>query len=112
MTIEISGTAIVDKALEIYQDYQQARKDHKKAYPYRQYITNETKLGNLRDYIAFQKLEKALYTIRDIFYYGGYDINLEGIYRVANRWYNSTEWQKNLSDETAEKLVNLFLTRR
>ena len=83
-----------------YEDY---RKQHKKLYPYGQYIYDETCLKDLRNYIGMEKATKTINTIHFIF-----GKNIDTLVRTVRKWYEKTNWQFCLSDKSAEKLIILY----
>ncbi len=112
MTIEFSGTFIVDKIMEIYQQYEEVRKEFKKENPYGIYVTDDTTWREMNTYAIQQKIESMINTLGDIINNGKYIIDLNCIWRSAKRWYERTNWEYCLKNETCDDLVSLYTTER
>jgi len=104
MLFEINPTILIDETMNILTDYYEYRRRHKQKYPYGVYVEEDTKFNDLRDYVGSDKCESKL----SLLYYIFCGLDIDNLVRTARRWYEKTNWQICLSNETAEKLIRFY----
>ena len=98
----VKANAIIDELIGLNQEFNSCIYEARKLYPNGQYMHNETPYYKCVNYFY---REKASSKILMLTYLLGIDATKAE--RIARKWYERTNWQKCLTDETAERIIDL-----